>query len=305
MSCSFQTKKCIFLSRDVPVKSNTPYTDVIKTKKVPKDGHIKRPLNSFMLYSHAARPKIRQKHPKMKQQEISKILGQQWRALSPSEQKKYQDKYRGLNGQFHEEFPSYKFKPIRKTPYSARAVKGSLRKATKKSASCAQSTFQNLGTKNNSQLSDGIAGEDQDVVTGVREKKIVNPFVRRSVIPKKQLQTDLLELKQDVRELLPSVCLHQELLQPVSLKQESPNWDIVQHEALQCEQFKHQPLLQELVQHEPVESHPEGPLLGQSSSLNQAHNRLPFSYDHDINENDVLTNPANMNDVLPLPFLES
>ena len=258
-----------------------------------------------MLYSHAARPKIRQKHPEMKQQEISKILGQQWRALSLSEQKKYQDKYRGLNGQFYEEFPSYKYKPIRKTPSSARAVRGSLRKATKKSATCAQPTFQNMGTKSNSQLSDSIAGEDQDVVTGVREKKIVNPFVRRSVIPKKQLQTDLLELKQDVRELLPSVCLHQELLQPVSLKQESPNWDIVQHEALQCEQFKYQPLLQELVQPEPVGSHSDGPLLGQSSLLNQAHNRFPFSYDHDIYENDVLTNPANMNDILPLPFLES
>ena len=74
----------------------TPGHVRVKTKKMPKDDHIKRPLNCFMLYSLSEQPKIVKDNLGKTQDEISSILGKQWKTLSPCKKEKYQDESKKL-----------------------------------------------------------------------------------------------------------------------------------------------------------------------------------------------------------------
>lgn len=53
------------------------------------DGHIKRPSNSFILFSRKYRPLVHQRHPNSDNRTVSKILGQWWYNLDQSEKNKY------------------------------------------------------------------------------------------------------------------------------------------------------------------------------------------------------------------------
>lgn len=53
------------------------------------EGHIKRPSNSFILFSRKYRPKVHQLHPNSDNRTVSKILGQWWYSLDQSEKNKY------------------------------------------------------------------------------------------------------------------------------------------------------------------------------------------------------------------------
>ena len=107
--------------------------------------------------------------------------------------------------------------------------------------------------------------------------------------------------------LLPEPLL-EEILEPVSLQEVSMNWDIELPKELQLDEFQSRqphrgPVSHAQFQPEHLKCQSLGPLLGQSSKTIQPHNRLQFS-DSGIGQDDVLMRPANMNDVLPLPFLE-
>lgn len=54
-----------------------------------EDGHIKRPSNSFILFSRKYRPLVHQRHPNSDNRTVSKILGQWWYNLDQSEKDKY------------------------------------------------------------------------------------------------------------------------------------------------------------------------------------------------------------------------
>lgn len=53
------------------------------------EGHIKRPSNSFILFSRKYRPLVHQRHPNSDNRTVSKILGQWWYNLDQSEKNKY------------------------------------------------------------------------------------------------------------------------------------------------------------------------------------------------------------------------
>ena len=53
------------------------------------EGHIKRPSNSFILFSRKYRPLVHQRHPNSDNRTVSKILGQWWYSLDQSEKNKY------------------------------------------------------------------------------------------------------------------------------------------------------------------------------------------------------------------------
>ena len=57
-----------------------------------KNQHIKRPPNSFMLWTQTYRKKLFETNPTLKNAEISKLLGQQWKHLSSEEKQIYKDK---------------------------------------------------------------------------------------------------------------------------------------------------------------------------------------------------------------------
>lgn len=71
--------------------------------------HIKRPSNSFILFSRKYRPLVHQRHPNSDNRTVSKILGQWWYNLDQSEK----DKYKSLAFQQKEDhfkkYPEWKW----------------------------------------------------------------------------------------------------------------------------------------------------------------------------------------------------
>uniref|UniRef100_A0A1B0D5P9 Uncharacterized protein n=1 Tax=Phlebotomus papatasi TaxID=29031 RepID=A0A1B0D5P9_PHLPP len=77
-------------------------------------GHIKRPMNPFMVWSQIERRKITEVTPDMHNAEISKNLGARWKALSDEEKKPYIEEAERLRKLHLQEYPNYKYRPKKK-----------------------------------------------------------------------------------------------------------------------------------------------------------------------------------------------
>lgn len=76
--------------------------------------HIKRPLNSFMLWANKQRRRIALDNPQMSSQEIAKQLGAEWRLLSESDKRPFIEEAKELKRQHELDDPYFKFIPRRK-----------------------------------------------------------------------------------------------------------------------------------------------------------------------------------------------
>ena len=209
-----------------------------------KDGHVKRPMNCFMVYCKHERANVQEMHPDMGEPKIRSILGMQWNALSPGKQKKYRDESKTLKKMHSAEFPFYKFNP---RPFLARNVKCSLKRATEKTATFTKLIYQNQRTGDSSSFSDSTASGNQNVMNGVQKMSRLRRCLRKEPLQHHPLQLELLQqkpLQQKTLEWRPS---QWESLQQEPLQRDSLEWAQLQPEPLQ-----QKPLPFETIQRAPV-----------------------------------------------------
>ena len=89
-----------------------------------EEGHIKRPMNAFMVWSRGKRKQIAQVNPKMHNSDISKKLGEQWKTLTPEEKEPFIAEAKRLQAVHIQEHPDYKYKPKRRKPRTLKKEPG-------------------------------------------------------------------------------------------------------------------------------------------------------------------------------------
>ncbi|XP_056409892.1 transcription factor SOX-1-like [Hyla sarda] len=72
---------------------------------------VKRPMNAFMVWSSEERKRVSALHPKMHNSEISRRLGEVWRALDEDERRPYRERAKKLRELHAQEHPGYKYAP--------------------------------------------------------------------------------------------------------------------------------------------------------------------------------------------------
>ncbi|XP_068611762.1 transcription factor SOX-4b [Brachionichthys hirsutus] len=103
-------------------------------------GHIKRPMNAFMVWSQIERRKIMEQSPDMHNAEISKRLGKRWKLLRDSDKIPFIREAERLRLKHMADYPDYKYRPRKKVKSSVSKPGTSGDKGEKPGSSSSSST---------------------------------------------------------------------------------------------------------------------------------------------------------------------
>lgn len=70
---------------------------------------LRRPMNSFLLYSNEHRPKLAAANPELTNAAVSVLLGQNWKALPATERAVYVEAAKKIKEDFKAEHPEYRY----------------------------------------------------------------------------------------------------------------------------------------------------------------------------------------------------
>ncbi|XP_060621540.2 transcription factor SOX-30 [Anolis sagrei] len=76
-----------------------------------RDGHVKRPMNAFMVWARIHRPALAKANPAANNAEISVQLGLEWNKLTEEQKKPYYDEAQKIKEKHREEFPGWVYQP--------------------------------------------------------------------------------------------------------------------------------------------------------------------------------------------------
>ncbi|XP_030690115.1 transcription factor SOX-30 isoform X3 [Globicephala melas] len=76
-----------------------------------RNGHVKRPMNAFMVWARIHRPALAKANPAANNAEISVQLGLEWNKLSEEQKKPYYDEAQKIKEKHREEFPGWIYQP--------------------------------------------------------------------------------------------------------------------------------------------------------------------------------------------------
>ncbi|NWQ87671.1 SOX30 factor, partial [Burhinus bistriatus] len=91
----------------LPSDSGMPDTPFSKDKS----GHVKRPMNAFMVWARIHRPALAKANPAANNAEISVQLGLEWSKLTEEQKQPYYDEARKIKQRHREEFPGWVYQP--------------------------------------------------------------------------------------------------------------------------------------------------------------------------------------------------
>jgi len=81
----------------------------VPSKRTRKDPSApKRPMSAFLLYSQGLRQKLKAENPTLKNTEISRLLGEQWKAASEEERKPHIERERRERGQYNKDIAEWR-----------------------------------------------------------------------------------------------------------------------------------------------------------------------------------------------------
>ncbi|XP_041123009.1 transcription factor SOX-30-like [Polyodon spathula] len=76
-----------------------------------RNGHIKRPMNAFMVWARIHRPALAKANPAANNADVSVQLGIEWNKLSEEQKKPYYDAAQKIKEKHREEFPGWVYQP--------------------------------------------------------------------------------------------------------------------------------------------------------------------------------------------------
>ncbi|XP_054073570.1 transcription factor SOX-30 [Rissa tridactyla] len=91
----------------LPSDSGMPDTPFSKDK----NGHVKRPMNAFMVWARIHRPALAKANPAANNAEISVQLGLEWSKLTEEQKQPYYDEAQKIKQRHREEFPGWVYQP--------------------------------------------------------------------------------------------------------------------------------------------------------------------------------------------------
>ncbi|NWW90902.1 SOX30 factor, partial [Rhynochetos jubatus] len=104
-SVKIETKNVPFTV--LPSHSGMPDTPFSKDRS----GHVKRPMNAFMVWARIHRPALAKANPAASNAEISVQLGLEWSKLTEEQKQPYYDEAHKIKQRHREEFPDWVYQP--------------------------------------------------------------------------------------------------------------------------------------------------------------------------------------------------